>query len=139
MALCSIMCCRYEFLLHFMQIQSIIWQVMNYDQIDSDSCFWHITSSCIYRSDRLVCPGIKGKIANKRSRRTTAVKRNMKRHWKVTQRPIWVTGITKRIWKMAMRSPVYAANIISTNWKNVSMIWLWKCMTAVWCEPKSSI
>ena len=34
---------------------------MNYDQIDSDSCFWHITSSCIYRSDCLVCPGIKGK------------------------------------------------------------------------------
>mgnify|MGYP000694817703 CR=1 FL=1 len=81
----------------------------------------------------------KEKMANKRSRRTTAVKKKYEEALEGDTEADMGYWYNKEDMKMAMRSPVSAANIISTNWKNVSMIWLWKCMTAVWCEPKSSI
>ena len=70
----------------------------------------------------------KEKMANKRSRRTTAVKKKYEEA---------LEGDTEADMGYWYNKEDMEDGDAITRLR--SMIWLWKCMTAVWCEPKSSI
>lgn len=81
----------------------------------------------------------KEKMANKRSRRTTAVKKKYEEALEGDTEADMGYWYNKEDMEDGDAITRLRCEHHSTNWKNVSMIWLWKCMTAVWCEPKSSI